>query len=112
MFKHPGTDNVQEEKAATAEKSTRRVTESTSATKDLPTHNSSKNSLKETSSEPTLEDIYERRVSAPVAAHRCKARTYDLGYIPNTPISGSAFCGIHTKHGSLRHGRADNPALQ
>ena len=59
--------------------------------------------------EPTIEDIFKRRVSAPIAAQRCKARTYDLWQCSKTPVSGSAFCAIHTKHGSLRHGRVENP---
>ena len=67
---------------------------------------------KDTSSEPTLADMNERRVSAPVAAHRCKARTRDLWQCSKTPILGSAFCGIHTKNRSLRHGRVENSVPQ
>ena len=96
-------------KRAKAKKSARRVSASNSESEDLPMEEVPQQTAQGQVNEPTIEDIFTRRVSAPIAAHRCKARTYDLWQCSKTPVSGSPFCAIHTKHGSLRHGRVENP---
>ena len=85
---------------APAQKFARCVPDSNSETEDAPT---------EEGSQEVPQDMFYRCVSAQVAANQCKARTYDLWECLTTPISRKAFCGIHTKHESLRHGRVENP---